>query len=200
MSNPSPWRHGVQISASREPWTETKSPLTLTSSIMVRNILIFGATGKQGSATVRQLLATTTSPPDFHVWAMTRNALSPAATKLVSDIDKGGSADRLTLIEGDLDNAESTRTAFDTVAEAEGGLWGVFLVLAFPGLGVNDNRERDHGIVIGPTTPQYWTKQRADAVTRWWPTWHCNTAPRFSSIRARCSRLRIQSEPSSIRG
>lgn len=118
-----------------------------TSITMVRNILIFGATGKQGSAAVRYLLATT-SPPDFHVWALTRNASSPAAAKLVSDIDKAGSADRLTVIEGNLENAESIRTSFDTVAEAESGLWGVLLILAFPGLGIKDNRERDHGIVI----------------------------------------------------
>ena len=111
-----------------------------------RNILVVGATGKQGGATVRALLAPH-SPRDFHVWALTRSSSSPAAKSIQNDASRLEAADRLHLIEGDLTNDARIRDIFATMAGSEGGLWGVFVALAFPGLGVKDDRERDQGIV-----------------------------------------------------
>lgn len=109
-------------------------------------MLVVGATGKQGSATVRHLLAQT-SPSDFHVWALTRDSSTPIAKRLHEDANKRGVADRLHLINGNLENPDGIRKVFETVAASEGGLWGVFVAIAFPGLGVKDDREKDQGIV-----------------------------------------------------
>ncbi|KAK5655860.1 hypothetical protein OQA88_5399 [Cercophora sp. LCS_1] len=112
-----------------------------------RNILVVGATGKQGSATVRHLLAPT-SPSDFHVWALTRDSTTPTAKRLQEDASKNGVADRLHLVDGNLEDPSRIRKVFDTIAASEGGLWGVFVAIAFPGLGVKDDRERDQGIML----------------------------------------------------
>jgi nucleoside-diphosphate-sugar epimerase len=111
-----------------------------------RNILVVGATGKQGGATVRHLLSPT-SPPDFYVWALTRNSSSPIAKRLLEGAEKEGVSDRLNLIEGNLEDAARIREVFGTIAGSEGGIWGVFVAIAFPGLGVKDDRERDQGMV-----------------------------------------------------
>jgi len=110
-----------------------------------RNILVVGATGKQGGATVRALLAPG-SPPDFHVWALTRNTASPIAKKIADYAVERKAADRVHLIQGNLEDAAGIRKVFETIA-AEGGVWGIFVAIAFPGLGVKDDREKDQGIV-----------------------------------------------------
>lgn len=109
-----------------------------------RNVLVVGATGKQGSAVIHHLLAQPRSAttPDWRVWALTRGTSSPAARKLQSD-----GTGRLELVEGDLEDAARIRSVFETVAAADGGLWGVFVAITFPGLGVKDDRERVQGIV-----------------------------------------------------
>lgn len=62
-----------------------------------RNILVTGATGKQGGAVIKALLA---KPPpyDFHILALTRKTASSAAQALAA-------SPKVTLIEGDLENA-----------------------------------------------------------------------------------------------
>lgn len=106
-----------------------------------RKILVVGATGKQGSAFVRAALAPVsgddaTPTSDFHILALTRNASSGAAQKLAS------LGDRVTVVSADLENAESMRKVFeDEKAKPEGGIWGVFVALAFPGLGVDASGE-----------------------------------------------------------
>lgn len=123
-----------------------------------RNILVVGATGKQGGATVRALLAPG-SPPDFHVWALTRNAVSPIAKALADDAASLDAMGRLHLLEGHLEDADGIRTIFNTV-NATGRLWGVYVAIAFPGLGVKDDREKDWGIVRTGISPGQWHKQR----------------------------------------
>jgi nucleoside-diphosphate-sugar epimerase len=110
-----------------------------------RNILVVGATGKQGGATVRALLAPE-SPPDFHVWGMTRNSTGVLAKGIADDARRLNAEDRFQLVEGNLEDAEGVRKVFEMIS-AEGGIWGVFVAIAFPGLGVKDDREKDQGIV-----------------------------------------------------
>lgn len=79
----------------------------------VRNILVTGATGKQGGAVVKALLA---KPPsyDFQILALTRKATSPAAKALAAN-------PKVTLVEGDLGDAGSIFTK-------AGGVGSVFAV------------------------------------------------------------------------
>ncbi|KAF7296073.1 NmrA-like family domain-containing protein 1 [Mycena kentingensis (nom. inval.)] len=93
-----------------------------------RIILVMGATGHQGQALIRSLLRP--SDADFRVLALTRNAKSPAATRL----QQRWPAPNLQLVEADLLDIDSVRRVF-TNAASEGGVWGVFSVVAFPGLG-----------------------------------------------------------------
>lgn len=82
-----------------------------------RNILVVGATGKQGGAVCRALLESPLLPYDFKIHALTRNPDSAAAKRLAS-LD----AERIQLIQGDLNDPEA---AFDAVQEQ---VWAVFLV------------------------------------------------------------------------
>ena len=53
---------------------------------------------------------------------------------------------RLKIVQGDLDHRESVVRVFKSV-EQEGGFWGVFVVLQFPGLGVDASGEERQGKV-----------------------------------------------------
>ncbi|KIY02047.1 uncharacterized protein Z520_02185 [Fonsecaea multimorphosa CBS 102226] len=81
-----------------------------------RKILVTGATGKQGGALVKALLA---NPPpfDYEILALTRKTTSNAAKALASK-------PQVTLIEGDLDDC----TSIFTKAGGIGAVWGVFCV------------------------------------------------------------------------
>lgn len=122
-----------------------------------RNILVVGATGKQGGATVRHLVAPKPdgAPPpthDVHVHALTRNPASPTAKKLVADVRRlygDDAAARVELVKGDLTDAAGIRAIFEPPGSAtrEKGFWGVFVAQAFPGLGKKDDGERERGVV-----------------------------------------------------
>ena len=73
-----------------------------------KTILVFGATGNQGGAVVRQLLRST-----FALRAVTRNPEGQAAQALT--------AQGIQVIKGDLDDDASLKAAFE-------GAWGVFAV------------------------------------------------------------------------
>jgi uncharacterized protein YbjT (DUF2867 family) len=81
-----------------------------------RKILVSGATGKQGGAVIKALLA---NPPPFNyqILALTRKTTSNAAKSLASN-------SRITLVEGDLDDCE----AIFKKAGGVGAVWGVFCV------------------------------------------------------------------------
>ena len=83
----------------------------------VRKILVTGATGQQGSAVIKALLA---SPPPFpyEIIALTRNASSASATAVAKNNPK------ITLLEGDVDHSET----FFEKAGGRDAIWGVFLV------------------------------------------------------------------------
>ncbi|KAF9066744.1 NAD(P)-binding protein [Rhodocollybia butyracea] len=106
-------------------------------------ILVTGATGKQGRALINTLGSTASShdsEPDFHILALTRKASSPAAISLTS-------YSHVSVIEGNLDSATSLRKIFED-AKSQGGIWGVFCVLAYPGLGVNADHVESQGKVL----------------------------------------------------
>lgn len=109
-----------------------------------KTILVLGATGKQGRSLVDALRPTsdTPSPSDsnaFNLLALTRSAGAPAARALASE-------PHVKVVEGNLDSPESIRKVFDD-AGGKGSIWGVFVVLAFPGLGANADGEERQGIV-----------------------------------------------------
>ncbi|KAH9220716.1 hypothetical protein DL95DRAFT_477901 [Leptodontidium sp. 2 PMI_412] len=136
---------------------------------MRRNILVTGATGKQGLALIKALLHP--SPPNpnlqqitpenprsgpeiqadleehtYHIYALTRNASSPAAQHLAE------TEDHVTIVQGNLDIPDSIRKIFDNAKnESDGqasGIWGVFAVLAFPGLGAEADGEERQGKLL----------------------------------------------------
>ncbi|KAJ7057701.1 NAD(P)-binding protein [Mycena amicta] len=105
-----------------------------------RTILVAGATGHQGQALIRSLLnanvnpsSTSTTDSDFRILALTRNAQSPAAQRLLTKYTKAH-AD-VCLVQADLADVDSVRRVFAEEKE-KGGVWGVFSVIAYPGLGV----------------------------------------------------------------
>ncbi|PVH83823.1 NAD(P)-binding protein [Cadophora sp. DSE1049] len=127
---------------------------------MRRNILVTGATGKQGQALIRALLHPSSAPASepsdytYHIHALTRNASSPTAILLSEN------QSHLTLVEGDLDVPDSIRKVFETAKQDDGdsdgqGIWGVFTVLAFPGLGAQADGEERQGKMLADLALEY---------------------------------------------
>jgi uncharacterized protein YbjT (DUF2867 family) len=84
---------------------------------MSKSILVFGATGQQGGATVKALLASPRAS-EFTILAVTRNATSAPAKKL--------EAQGVKIVQGDLDDVPAI---FDTAEKVAGRkIWGVFSV------------------------------------------------------------------------
>ena len=98
---------------------------------MARNILVTGATGKQGGAVLSALLASGATA-DFDIYAVTRNPSSPAATSLAT---KAG----LKIVQGDLDDPAAL---FNSVKVP---IWGVFSVQTFMGPGHTVATEQRQG-------------------------------------------------------
>lgn len=150
-----------------------------TSSATRRKILVAGATGKQGRALIQALLnpipshsksspaetqngnatgsqTTSSSDPNIKdeiIWdilALTRNAATPRAKSLL-DLPPEASPHTINLVEGDVGDETSIRSIFEHENEspAHNGIWGVFAVLMFAGLGVkNEHLEVKQGKVI----------------------------------------------------
>lgn len=84
---------------------------------MSRAILVTGATGKQGGALIKALLA---DKAGFHILAVTRDSNSASAKRLAAK-----SSD-ITLVQGDLNDTEAI---FKTAEQATSHpIWGVFSV------------------------------------------------------------------------
>ncbi|KAF2718575.1 NAD(P)-binding protein [Polychaeton citri CBS 116435] len=81
-----------------------------------RNLLVTGATGKQGGALVSALLSTPNQP--FTIYAVTRNATSASALALAARSSK------IKLVEGSFEDVPGI---FSQVP----GIWGMFLVTTF---------------------------------------------------------------------
>lgn len=89
-----------------------------------RTILVTGATGKQGGATIRSLAGS-----GFDIRAMTRKPHSEAAR----DLKNRG----ITVVEGDLDDEDSLKRALD-------GAWGVYAVQNTWEAGVEGEETQGH--------------------------------------------------------
>lgn len=102
-------------------------------------ILVTGATGRQGGATIDALLAN--AALEKHViLGLTRNLDSNAARSLT---DRG-----ITMIKGDLDDADRV---FQTAKQVLGNIqsvWGVFAVQTAFGLGASDTSEKRQGMAL----------------------------------------------------
>ncbi|KAL0069962.1 hypothetical protein AAF712_002858 [Marasmius tenuissimus] len=133
------------------PTTAATSVGTSTKSD-VKRILVAGATGKQGFATVRALLRLNgiqdTQQDRFQILALTRNERSKAAQELASfnssSLGKNVGEDDFEVVEADLNSKESVRAIFERYRD-DGGIYGVFSVQAFPGLGVDSSGEEAQG-------------------------------------------------------
>lgn len=88
---------------------------------MSKALLVFGATGKQGGALIKALLA---ANADFQILAVTRNTQSVSAQKLAQQSPK------IKLINGDLDNPEQVFKKAKEISSA--AVWGVFSVQVGP--------------------------------------------------------------------
>ncbi|KAK5114109.1 hypothetical protein LTR62_002678 [Meristemomyces frigidus] len=101
---------------------------------MAKNILVTGATGKQGGAVIDALA----NNPDFTLLAQTRNATGAGAEKLKAK------ASNIKVIEGD---QEDVPTLFkNAVAATDGGpIWGVYSVQISQGKGVTHDGEIKQG-------------------------------------------------------
>ena len=88
-----------------------------TVDLTGKNVLIFGATGQQGGATVKALLDSPRAN-QFIILAVTRNAASASAKKLE---ERG-----VKIVQGDM---EDTKAVFEAAEKiANGKIWGVFAV------------------------------------------------------------------------
>lgn len=84
---------------------------------MSRAVLVTGATGKQGGALVRALLA---ADADLQILAVTRDAKSPSAQRLTAKSSK------IRVIQGNLDDTEAIfKTAQNATASS---IWGVYSI------------------------------------------------------------------------
>ncbi|KAF8514794.1 hypothetical protein JB92DRAFT_2829879 [Gautieria morchelliformis] len=117
-----------------------------------KTILITGATGRQGCAVISSLLSADATAQRYRILALTRNTASETSKALLSLSSGSDSGSELTLVKGDLDNPTSIRKIFE---EAEGGIWGVFAVLAFPGLGANADGEERQGISLADLSLEF---------------------------------------------
>ncbi|KAK6984009.1 NmrA-like family domain-containing protein 1 [Favolaschia claudopus] len=115
-------------------------------------LLVAGATGKQGHALINALNLTSQSQSsnEFIVWALTRTKSSPAAQTLASQYPQ-----HLTLIQCNLDAPDEVRQVFEDAKREKGGVWGVFCVLAFPGLGASTEGEERQGKTLADLSAEF---------------------------------------------
>lgn len=104
---------------------------------MSRPILVTGATGKQGGAVIKALLASEASS-DFTILAVTRNSSSPSAQALAQK------SDNIKLVQGDLDDCPALFAAA-LQATAKTPIWGVFSVQQAIQDGATKEREEQQG-------------------------------------------------------
>lgn len=111
---------------------------------MRRNILVTGATGKQGQALIRAILhpAIPDTENEYHIYAFTRHSGGSG----VLDLFELVGSDNITIVEGDLEDRSSISAAFEK-GSANGGIWGVFAVIPFQGLDVSADGEERQGKV-----------------------------------------------------
>jgi uncharacterized protein YbjT (DUF2867 family) len=85
---------------------------------MSQPVIILGATGRQGGATIKALLAQ--EDADFQVLAVTRDASSPSARRLAAR------SSRISLVQGSLDDIDDLFARATKAAKAP--IWGILNV------------------------------------------------------------------------
>ncbi|RHZ63603.1 NmrA-like family protein [Aspergillus thermomutatus] len=100
----------------------------------MKSILITGATGKQGGAVIKALLA---EDADMEILAVTRNPHSAAANKLAEKSPK------IKLVQGDLDDPAGLFKNAHQVSS--GPIWGVYSVQVPMGKGQTVQKEESQG-------------------------------------------------------
>ena len=105
---------------------------------MSRAIIVTGATGKQGRGVIDALLDKNHSDSDLVILAVTRNAQSASAQKLVAK------SPSVRLVEGNMDDAPALFQAAKVVAK-EAQIWGVFSVQIAIGKGATTEGEIRQG-------------------------------------------------------
>lgn len=109
---------------------------------MKRTIFVTGATGQQGTSLITALRPQKDDEnDDYHILALTRDKTSPAAQHLSTE-------KHITLVEGDLNNRSSIEHIFQEAVARGDRIWGVFVVLEFPGLGQIADAEEAQGKVL----------------------------------------------------
>ncbi|KAF5386322.1 hypothetical protein D9757_008579 [Collybiopsis confluens] len=89
--------------------------------------------------------------PHFRLRWMALNRVSSPAAKALS----AQYPETLTLMSGNLLSEESMRKVFEEAQTSFGGVWGVFCVLAFPGLGANADGEETQGKILASLASEY---------------------------------------------
>ncbi|KAJ9306551.1 hypothetical protein DTO217A2_3903 [Paecilomyces variotii] len=141
-----------------------------------RTILITGATGQQGQALIAALrppnhnnnnndnpnpateptasseeaaliIETSESVIEYRVLALTRNKNSDAAKRLAGE-------KHVRVVEGDLNRRESIKNVFED-AKKDDGIWGVFAVMAYPGLNRDAEGEERQGKILADLALEY---------------------------------------------
>ncbi|CAE6445489.1 unnamed protein product [Rhizoctonia solani] len=108
-------------------------------------ILVVGATGQQGNAVIRAL----SSSEDYFCLALTRDLESPRAQRLKS-------FKNLKLVSGNLNDIEQLRGIFeDAKSTTTSTIWGVFVALAFPGLGKSAEEEEKQGKNVATVSQEF---------------------------------------------
>ncbi|KAH7335478.1 hypothetical protein B0J17DRAFT_77513 [Rhizoctonia solani] len=108
-------------------------------------ILVVGATGQQGNAVIRAL----SNSADYLCLALTRDLESPRAQQLKS-------FKNLKLVSGDLNDIQQLRAIFEDAKSATtGAIWGVFVALAYPGLGKSAEGEEKQGKNIAIVSQEF---------------------------------------------
>ncbi|CAE6487625.1 unnamed protein product [Rhizoctonia solani] len=98
-------------------------------------VLVVGATGQQGYAVIHALAESN----EYLCLALTRNPESPKAQQLTSFRN-------VKLVSADLNDIQQLRSIFKNARSSNTGeIWGVFVALAFPGLGVSADGEQKQG-------------------------------------------------------
>jgi len=105
-------------------------------------IVVVGATGSQGSGVIRALLSDKFGGSPWLVRALTKDPSSDKAQKLLSECQT--SDNRLSLVTGQVYDAESLRNAF-------AGTYGVFAMTSerHPGKVITEEREMEHELDAG---------------------------------------------------
>ncbi|GJJ09082.1 hypothetical protein Clacol_003304 [Clathrus columnatus] len=124
---------------------------------MVRTVLVTGSTGLQARALIKSLLSSNSSSEDkFRILGLTRNPSNPLAQSLQKECQDDPNIDEtgLTFVKGNLDDEAGLCSIFEEEKKKD-GIWGVHIVLPFPGLGNKVDGEAKQGILVANLALEY---------------------------------------------